>query len=104
MEEHTLRASSKVQADWENPPLVYQYPNEEEDYQGGSRFDFYGSIIAEIECTADYSEDPSVLPSRKLISKEEKSREPSGKIYMWLPWHSWSIDENAYIAVDAVSL
>ena len=97
-------ASSKVQADWENPPLVYQYPNEEEDYQGGSRFDFYGSIKAEIECTLNYSEDYNSRKRRVLASKEEKSRGPSGKIYMILPRHSVLIDENAHIDMDAVSL
>ena len=97
-------ASCKIQADWENPPLVYQYPNEEEDYQGGSRFDFYGSIKAELECTLNYSEDYNSRKRRVLASKEEKSKKPSNKIYMWLPRHSVLIDENAYIAVDAVSL
>lgn len=82
-------ASSKVQADWENPPFItLQYPNEEEDYQGGSRFDFYGSIKAEIECTLNYSEDYNSRKRRITVSKEEKSRGPSGKIYMILPRHS----------------
>ena len=97
-------ARCKVQADWENPPLVLQYPNEEEDYQGGSRFDFYGSIKAEIECTLNYSEDYNSRKRRVLASKEEKSKKPSDKIYMWLPRHSSLRDKNAYIAVDAVSL
>lgn len=98
-------ARCKVQADWENPPFItLQYPNEEEDYQGGSRFDFYGSIKAEIECTLNYSEDYNSRKRRVTVSKEEKSRGPSGKIYMILPRHSVLIDENAYIDVDAVSL
>ena len=97
-------ARCKVQADWENPPIVLQYPNEEEDYQGGSRFDFYGSIIAEIVCLLNYSEDYNSRKRRVLASKEEKSKKPSNKIYMWLPRHSVLIDENAYIDMDAVSL
>lgn len=98
-------ARCKVQADWENPPFItLQYPNEEEDYQGGSRFDIHGSIIAESECTLYYSEDYGSRKRRITVSKEEKSRDPSRKIYMILPRHSWLIDENAYIDVDAVSL
>ena len=97
-------ARCKVQADWENPPIVLQYPNEEEDYQGGSRFDFYGSIKAELECTLNYSEDYNSRKRRVLASKEEKSKKSSNKIYMWLPRHSVLIDENAYIDMDAVSL
>lgn len=97
-------ARCKVQADWENPPIVLQYPNEEEDYQGGSRFDFYGSIKAELECTLNYSEDYNSRKRRVLARYKEKSKKPSDKIYMWLPRHSRMIDKNAYIAVDAVSL
>ncbi len=98
-------ARCKVQADWENPPFItLQYPNEEEDYQGGSRFDFYGSIKAELECTLNYSEDYNSRKMRVTVRYEEKSKKPFGKIYRWMPRHSVLIDKNAYIAVDAVSL
>lgn len=98
-------ARCKVQADWENPPFItLQYPNEEEDYQGGSRFDFYGSIKAELECTLNYSEDYGSRKRRVTVRYEEKSKKPFGKIYRWMPRHSVLIDKNAYIAVDAVSL
>ena len=104
MKEYKLLVRSKMQADWENPPLVYQYPNEEEDYQGGSRFDFYGSIKAELECTLNYSESYNSRGRSVMVRYEEKSKKPFGKIYRWMPRHSVLIDKNAYIAVDAVSL
>ena len=75
-------ARCKVQADWENPPFItLQYPNEEEDYQGGYRFDFYGSIKAELEYTLNYSEDYGSRKRRVTVRHEEKSKKPSDKIY-----------------------
>ena len=105
MVEITEYARCKVQADWENPPFItLQYPNEEEDYQGGSRFDIHGSIKTELECTLNYSEDYGSRKRRVTVRYEEKSKKPFGKIYRWMPRHSVLIDKNAYIAVDAVSL